>query len=81
MNNPNDWYNIPQSMPQTQPPIRHHYPIACIGRFTIIELTNGVTFGMIVDSADPFGMTTGRVPPTMAQTAFPSSLVKSSICM
>lgn len=85
MNNPNNWYNNPRPMqPMPMQPQSQNYmltPIACVGKLTIIELTNGVTFGMIVDSADPFGMTIGRVPPTMANTAFPSNLVKSSFCI
>jgi hypothetical protein len=46
-------------------------PVGCIGKFTMIELNNGVKFAMVVYSADPLGFTTGRVPPTMAATAFP----------
>ncbi|QHM16565.1 hypothetical protein C7M30_00184 [Bacillus subtilis] len=56
-------------------------PVGCVGKFTMIELLNGVKFGMVVDSADPLGFTTGRVPPTMATTSFPSNLIKSSICV
>ncbi|MEH7758138.1 hypothetical protein [Bacillus pumilus] len=56
-------------------------PVGCVGKFTMIELLNGVKFGMVVDSADPIGFTTGRVPPTMATTSFPSNLIKNSICV
>ncbi|EJR88143.1 hypothetical protein [Bacillus cereus] len=56
-------------------------PVGCVGKFTMITLVTGNTFGMIVDSADPTGFTTGRVPPTMAKTAFPSSFIASSICV
>ncbi|MCQ6277610.1 hypothetical protein JMM81_22485 [Bacillus sp. V3B] len=56
-------------------------PVGCVGKFTLITLKTGQTFGIVVDTADPLGFTTGRVPPTMAPTAFPSSSIASSICV
>lgn len=55
-------------------------PVACAGKWTLIELNNGTIFPMQVQSADPMGQTVGLIAPTMAQISFPSSSIKQSVC-
>lgn len=53
----------------------------CLGKWALIELQNGETFPMMIETQDPTGQTKGKVPTVTITMNFPTSSIKTITCI